>query len=626
MPLEYNVENDDYFKNFKSKPTRNENTTDKYEKVLTKFYKATGSTLEEIITTCIDEQNIVTTVKLSPDKNGNERRREIKFDINNKDASVNKYLNQYEEYCEERNNKKTTIQTETDLIRTFLKENGVQLPKRKKYENDADDWYLPTKEELNYILQDFSLMHIALGNFLTSTGMRVGDAVSLTIGDFMKATSTYHNFIDVEEFIDNAPEDMIGEWVFEPHKTKRHKTKCITFNTTHTSNLILQHLRNIKNQYIPNKNKRDGLNLKITKKYPLFGSRDNKFQTAILAKSVTGEWYKRNKKFKTWKIKQIKQKITDGELSPEDYDEAVSKIPKLHPHMCRKFFSTIVSNNCGDIRICALLEGHSDGLPHDKSYIKKSVNDVKEIYLNDIHDALSLINIETKIITNKETEELNKKVSEADTKIEALTQENIEKDQQIEKLKQIVIQTQEQMAETNKAVEELKLKRENPEIRNIITNYFFDNYREDIIKEEKDKKPYIGHKKCTVICELAYEFALENKSEFSADTEYLEKLIKKAIIKCSFNPDMILEKYNEIHERNMDLYEVNTTMSTLVKDIIIIIGNNKQAWEIVSQDQKALKNTIIKHIKNSKYNIEDITEEEGKQIAEDVIMDFIDAL
>ena len=184
------------------------------------------------------------------------------------------------------------------------------------------------------------------------------------------------------------------------------------------------------------------------------------------------------------------------------------------------------------------------------------------------------------------------------------------------------------MAETNKAIERLQLKREKPEIRSTINDYFFDNYRDDIIKEEykKDNENYLGHKKCIVVCELAYEFALENNSEFSADVEYLDKLIKKAMVKCSFNPDMILEKYNEIHEKNEDLYEVNTTMSNLVKEIIFIIGDNKDAWELVNQDQKALKNNIIKHIRNSKYNINEITAEEEKQIAEDVMMEFIDAL
>ena len=67
---------------------------------------------------------------------------------------------------------------------------------------------------MNYILEDFSLVHTALGNFLTSTGMKIGDVASLTIGDFMKATFEYHDFINVEDFIDNAPKDMIGKWVF----------------------------------------------------------------------------------------------------------------------------------------------------------------------------------------------------------------------------------------------------------------------------------------------------------------------------------------------------------------------------------------------------------------------------
>ena len=152
MSLEYNVENDDYFKNFISNPLRNENTAVMYKKIFRKLYKATGTTLKDIVTNCIDEQNIVTTVKLTPDENGNERRREIKFNINDNDATVNKYFNQYEDYCRQRNNKNTTIQSETDLIRTFLNEYGVLLPKRKNYEDDANEWYLPTKEDLNYIL------------------------------------------------------------------------------------------------------------------------------------------------------------------------------------------------------------------------------------------------------------------------------------------------------------------------------------------------------------------------------------------------------------------------------------------------------------------------------------------
>ncbi len=95
------------------------------------------------------------------------------------------------------------------------------------------------------------------------------------------------------------------------------------------------------------------------------------------------------------------------------------------------------------------------------------------IYINDIHDALCLSKVETKIVTNKGTIELNKKVAESDAKIEALTNENAEKDKKIEELTQLVTQTQEQMAETSKVVEELKLKREKPEKHGYYKHVFF---------------------------------------------------------------------------------------------------------------------------------------------------------
>ena len=91
-------------------------------------------------------------------------------------------------------------------------------------------------------------------------------------------------------------------------------------------------------------------------------------------------WWKKNKKFRQWKITQIKQKIEQSELSSEDLDEEVEKIPKFHPHVCRKFFITTVSNHCGDVRVSALFEGHSDGSPNDKSYVKKSLEDIRDIY------------------------------------------------------------------------------------------------------------------------------------------------------------------------------------------------------------------------------------------------------
>ena len=610
MLSEYKVENDGYYQNFAAQSSRTEKTTENYRKVLRKFCIATGKTLTEIVTTCIDEQSIVTTVKLDPDENGNERRKEIKFNINDKNAAINKFLKKFEDYCFKRNNKEITIQNQTDMVRSFLHENGVELPKRKSYKDDSRDWYLPSKIDFNYFLQDVSLAHASLANMLTSSGMRVSDALSLTIGDFMSATADYHDFVDVEDFIDNAPDDMIGQWVFEPQKTRKHHVKCITFNSAHTSNMILQNLRHIKNHYLPYKNRTEGLNLTISKKDPLFGSRRGKYKKPIRGRSVAAYWIEKNKKFNVWKINQIKQQIENGEISEEDYDEAVSKIPHLHPHICRKFFSTIVSNNCGDIRACALLEGHSDGLPNDKSYIKKSVEDIKEIYINNIHDALSLNNVETKIVTNKETEELNKKVSEADKKIEALTNQNAEKDRQIEELTQLINQTQEQ-------VDNLTSIRKRSNIEKIILDYFDDNYRENILNEEDSS---IGRKKCFIICKLAYELAIEEESNFRDDEEYLNSLIRKSIVKYTMNPNIELFDKKELTSDELEL--VNKYM-TLQLELFGLIKSNDTLWNMVKDDQIKLRNIIVHIIKKNIDNVEFLTDEDKDSMIQETLMEYL---
>ena len=80
-------------------------------------------------------------------------------------------------------------------------------------------------------------------------------------------------FVELEDFIENAPSDMIGYWKFHPHKTQRFNIECQTFNDPESSNLILQNLRKLKNEYYPRKNRKNGLDLKPSKDDALFGSK-----------------------------------------------------------------------------------------------------------------------------------------------------------------------------------------------------------------------------------------------------------------------------------------------------------------------------------------------------------------
>ena len=203
-----------------------------------------------------------------------------------------------------------------------------------------------------------------------------------------------------------------------------------------------------------------------------------------------------------------------------------------------------------------------------------------------------------------------------------------EKDKEIAELKRTIAETQEQVVQTNKAFEELTLKRDRLDIRNIITDHFYNNYSDDILQKEYDKdgKQSIGLKKCVVICEIAYELALENESEFKETDSYLDSLIKQSIAKCSFNPDMIIPKYDEIHDKNIQLHDSNGVLNEIVSDVIIILGNHEDVWEMIKEDQKTIKTTIVNHIQNSTYDINNITVEDKENIVENVIMEYLAAI
>ncbi|MCI6994776.1 MAG: hypothetical protein MR875_07995 [Methanobrevibacter sp.] len=160
-----------------------------------------------------------------------------------------------------------------------------------------------------------------------------------------------------------------------------------------------------------------------TKDSPVFGSKRYYFTKAVNQRPMTTMFAKKNKSLREHHINMIKDKISKGELSPEDYDKEVSKIPRFHAHGLRKFFETMVSRNCGNLRICAVMEGHTAPLSTDSHYIKIDVEDVKEAYLAALPD-LSLENTETKVYTSEVRREMEAKIND-------LEKENVELKQEL---------------------------------------------------------------------------------------------------------------------------------------------------------------------------------------------------
>lgn len=658
MDSSYSVINDKIFKAYANdKKNNSKKTMKEYRKTLDKFCKAIDKPLNEIIDELKMEQSIKVEEIISQDNNKTIIRT-LEFDVNSPDSTVKKYHHQFESYCLERGNKNSTANKHIKRIRTLLKANDIKLPKWEFLKEEPPKWELLEKEDIKFVLDECSIIHKSLILFMLSSGMRVGDCVTLTIGDFMDATRAFHDFVDAEDFIDNAPQDMMGFWSFEPGKTERYDIKCKTFNSPESSNIILQNIRRLKNEYYPRKRKRlekklkDETDekkreeliekietLKISKNNALFGSRNSLYTGPMKVESISTLFPAKNKKLCDWRISKIRKAIEDGEISAEDYDKKVAEIPKFHAHACRKYFETMISRNCGDLRICTLMEGHASPVKTDPHYIKKEYNEVQEIYLQAIED-LTIENVDSKLLSNKKISELESTIenlkAEQAQKNEIIQLQSEENKQQAEEIKNLkenqstLDNTVENLSERLKEMgKQLKhLDNENPldvELKQSLENqinylanedkFMFLNDAE--IKELKIDDSTINLEKqiqklnedeVLTIKELSYEIATQE--EYDGTFDNTNNIIKKALFKLKRNPDLIIKVQNYYDDLDNKI-EKHTEINKILLEKI----EEQGLWN--KNEAQELQEKIISHIMNNKKYIQiDITE--------DLVMDLIE--
>lgn len=438
---EYDITQDPLVLNFlRSKPNLTQSTKIHYSAALKKFHKSNNQKLSTIISNCKSQQDTVIekTTSQSTDKEGNTiiEKTVTAFDVNNPESYINIYINTFLDYCKETKIKSNSINNYLTQILAVLTFYGVKLPIFEKTKRQTPKWNLLTLEDFKFIISDSTINHASLIKHLESSGMRLTDALKIKLGDYMIATSDYHDFTDIDEFIDNAPCDMIATWDFIPEKTKKYNISCITFSDPETNNLILQNLRKIKNESLPRMNKELGLNLTLTKDDALFASRKSNYKGHLSQHSVSDMFYKKNKKLRQHHINKIDDAIKNKEISSEDRDKKISEIPKFHAHGCRKYFISTISKNCGDLRLCALMEGHTTPLTTDSAYVKHDTEDVKEAYLAAIPD-LSLENTKVKLFTSDIRRETEEKIANLETQNQELRSELNKFDDILERLNKL---------------------------------------------------------------------------------------------------------------------------------------------------------------------------------------------
>ena len=608
----FDVRDDYYFQRYDKERDLNEETEKTYRKHLNKFCNAVGKSLKDIIDDCKDQQNFETEEIISSTSSDGKQiiqRKVIKFDVDGADSLIRQYFKKFEEYCKSKGNKNTTINSSFDTIKAVLSYFKVELPYFPKLPDDADNWELLSKEDFKFILADSSLMHKSLTLFMLSSGLRITDCLNKTIGDYMDATSDYHDFVEVDEFIDNAPDDMMGFWDFEPHKTQKKHTICRTFNSPESNKFILQNLRRIKNEYMPKKSKE----LKLTKSDALFGSKQGFYKKAPAVLSISTMFGRKNKKLYDWHISRINQDIKDGKISVEDKDKYIDLIPKFHPHACRKYFCTMIERHTSNERRYRLMEGHAPKNKLDKSYIDISKKEIAEIYEDAVGDLSVYYTDENDI--KKIKEEHDKEIGSLRNQLAKERQERQEERQEhqkeIDNLKSSVGDMQKQFDDLNSI-------RTRSNIEKTIIDYFNANYEEDVLRQEKVLA--IARKKCLVLCKLAYEIAIEEESKFRDEGAYLDSLIQRAMVKYTLNPDINQFEKETLSPEELEVLNEHVALYT---EVLERIQSDDTLWNMVKNDQIKLKNIIFYVIRKNSGNIHDLTDYDKKDMVQDVLMQYL---
>lgn len=621
----YNFKKDPYVKDYfyENKDLRID-TVKSYENSLKQLSEANKETIKNIIDNCLKQQKS----RIDEDMGITE------FNPNHPDSLIKQYINNFREYCIEKGNMNTSINDKTDNIIVFFNHFKVKLPKIKKLENDRKKWNKLSKEDVRYILKYCNIVEQGLITFTLSTGLRRWDISELTIGDFMEATQKmgYHNFVEIDDFIDNAPDDMIGFWDLIPHKESKNEIPCKTFNSPESSNLIMQNLRRIKNEYMPKKSKKEKTEIKLEKGDALFGSSKKCYKGTLTKESMTNAIRAKNPRFKEWKIKQIDENIKNKKISKEDREKEIEKIPEVNPHALRKFFTNAVDTYGGlSLRANLVMEGHSSKVPTDTHYLQKQKEELFLGYKRILPHLTIMEDIEVRLLTNEEGEELNNKVAilegekkSLEKKIETLEKE---KDKEIKELKAELENNKVNEEEIIKQVEkkfetlrnELKhTERTTPidiEIKQSIDLYMLNlidpqmYMDEEMTKFEKQIRE-LDPLEILTVKEIAYDLAI-NDINFEHDNKGIEKAMKKAIVKMKANPDLKLKAklYHDEQKKSIEKME-------LISQILNETMNELDMWE--DEEIEELKSSILS------YSLENIDKILLKDINKDFIMKLIE--
>lgn len=219
----------DFFKRFCKERNIKQSTVEGYNVALTQYVN-------------FQDENINVLLKEAFDDEKNK--------IPLKDRKIKKRLLEFRNYLFNGNLSPNTSKTYFSKIKSFYMHFGVEIPYLPsiQYDNEYQINYfdLPTKKHIGQALHIVSVDLKAVILFMSSSGTAKAETLSLTVGDFIQATSEYHNGGSIKKVLDvlDNMDDVVPTFYLRRVKTDKY---YYTFCSPEASKMIVKYLKTRKN-------------------------------------------------------------------------------------------------------------------------------------------------------------------------------------------------------------------------------------------------------------------------------------------------------------------------------------------------------------------------------------------
>jgi integrase len=332
----------------------------KYNIVFSEIYKLIGKTPSKLIAEAKKEEQ--------PFKNeeGNPQILDLS------ERKVNSYQLLYNNFLENKGISEVTKKHKMVLFRALFKEYDIKMPKMIRFNTsisrtrikDMPSWD-DVKRSLDFCKNN---RNKALVSLFATSGMREGDIVSLTIQDFLEATSIYNHDSNLDKLLSKNPYEIIPCYDFFPEKTKRYGNLCITFNTGECTYYIFEHLK---------ERIEEGYSVELES--PLFRSEGS------VSEFLTADWLRRI-------LKSLNLSLNIGKDKNGLYGKFRGhNLRKLFSSSCRRNITNVVvkADKYSELDVVSIFTGHTPpNMSNSEVYDAVDSEDSFDSYLRKNYESL----------------------------------------------------------------------------------------------------------------------------------------------------------------------------------------------------------------------------------------------